>query len=232
MNTDLRQKPSASVLPAGDAKARLLSSALSLFSKNGYEGTSIREIIEQAGVTRPVLYYYFKNKEDLFRSLVEGLFGEFNEGVDAILVTETGCKERLTAMARLAFDHAERSPEVVGLILQLFFSAPGAGPQFDKERLNIDRMRRIVRIMSDGLGTGELTGGDAGSLALAFSGMLDLPIMAKSHRRDAVLSAEFADGLVELFLHGAGCQVMGSKERGKPLVSPFGPLPGDVCCAK
>ncbi|MGC9053361.1 MAG: TetR/AcrR family transcriptional regulator, partial [Candidatus Hydrogenedens sp.] len=52
---------------------RLLKSALKLFSEKGYEGTSIREIIEDAGVTRPVLYYYFQNKEDLFRKLVESI---------------------------------------------------------------------------------------------------------------------------------------------------------------
>ncbi|HOH51706.1 MAG TPA: helix-turn-helix domain-containing protein, partial [Candidatus Hydrogenedentes bacterium] len=50
-----------------EAEARLLESALKIFSEKGYEGTSIREIIEGAGVTRPVLYYYFQNKEDLFR---------------------------------------------------------------------------------------------------------------------------------------------------------------------
>jgi len=50
--------------PANGAEIRLLEGALSLFSKKGYEGASVREIIEEAGVTRPVLYYYFKNKED------------------------------------------------------------------------------------------------------------------------------------------------------------------------
>ena len=60
-----------------EAEARLLESALKIFSEKGYEGTSIREIIEGAGVTRPVLYYYFQNKEDLFRRLVEPLFNEF-----------------------------------------------------------------------------------------------------------------------------------------------------------
>ena len=37
------------------AESKLLESALALFSDKGYEGTSIREIIEGAGVTRPVL---------------------------------------------------------------------------------------------------------------------------------------------------------------------------------
>ena len=44
-------------------EARVLKSAIKLFSEKGYSATTIREIIAEAGVTRPVLYYYFKNKE-------------------------------------------------------------------------------------------------------------------------------------------------------------------------
>ena len=59
-----------------DAEQRLLANALTLFCEKGYDGASIREIIARAGVTRPVLYYHFKNKEDLFRRLVTGSFAE------------------------------------------------------------------------------------------------------------------------------------------------------------
>ena len=45
---------------ANEARTKLLESALTLFSQKGYEGTSIREIIQGAEVTRPVLYYYFR----------------------------------------------------------------------------------------------------------------------------------------------------------------------------
>lgn len=66
-----------------EAETKLLRSALTLFSEKGYEGTSIREIIEGAGVTRPVLYYYFENKEDLFRRLFETTFSELIQRIDA-----------------------------------------------------------------------------------------------------------------------------------------------------
>ncbi|MBW2208934.1 MAG: helix-turn-helix transcriptional regulator, partial [Deltaproteobacteria bacterium] len=50
-----------------DARAVLLEAATALFAQKGYAGTSVREIVERAGVTKPVLYYYFENKEGLFR---------------------------------------------------------------------------------------------------------------------------------------------------------------------
>ncbi len=58
MTTSLQNAPDE-LTAANETVKRLLESALVLFSEKGYEGASIREIIERAGVTRPVLYYYF-----------------------------------------------------------------------------------------------------------------------------------------------------------------------------
>jgi AcrR family transcriptional regulator len=44
--------------------------AARLFAQRGYEATSIREIIEAAGVAKPTLYYHFQSKEGLARALL------------------------------------------------------------------------------------------------------------------------------------------------------------------
>lgn len=197
------QNPPATLVDANDAKAKLLRSALSLFSEKGYDGTTIREIIQRASVTRPVLYYYFKNKEDLFRRLVEANFDEFIAGVDEIRTKCASCRDRLKALARMAFERAERSPDIVRLILHVFFAPPGEGPELDVEELGFRRLQGLACIMGDGIESGELGAGDAWSLAVAFSGIIDMCIMAKSHQRDSRLTPELADGLVDLFLQGA-----------------------------
>ena len=53
-----------------DTRSRLRELALQLFAEQGYEKTSLREIAERLGVTKAALYYYFKSKEDIVRSLV------------------------------------------------------------------------------------------------------------------------------------------------------------------
>jgi AcrR family transcriptional regulator len=54
---------------AGDLKARLLLSALSHFAAKGYDGVQVKEVAEEAGVSKPTLYYHFGSKEGLFRQL-------------------------------------------------------------------------------------------------------------------------------------------------------------------
>lgn len=50
-------------------KDKLLSAALDLFSKKGYDGTSVDEIAESIGIKGPNLYKYFKGKEALLQEI-------------------------------------------------------------------------------------------------------------------------------------------------------------------
>lgn len=48
-----------------EKKEAILIRAASLFNSKGYGATSVEDIADSLGVTKPVIYYYFKNKEDL-----------------------------------------------------------------------------------------------------------------------------------------------------------------------
>ena len=48
-----------------DTRQRILDVALDLFTEQGYDGTSLREIAEQLGITKAAIYYHFESKEDI-----------------------------------------------------------------------------------------------------------------------------------------------------------------------
>jgi AcrR family transcriptional regulator len=64
-----------------DTRARIQQVALELFAEQGYDKTSLREIAERLEVTKAALYYHFKSKEDIVRSLVEDYIGQ----IDALI---------------------------------------------------------------------------------------------------------------------------------------------------
>jgi len=64
-----------------DTRARIQKVALELFAEQGYDKTSLREIAERLDVTKAALYYHFKSKEDIVRSLAEDYFGQ----IDAVI---------------------------------------------------------------------------------------------------------------------------------------------------
>ncbi len=52
-------------------RRRLLASARQLFGANGFNGTSVDEVVRAAGVTKGALYHHFADKDALFRAVVE-----------------------------------------------------------------------------------------------------------------------------------------------------------------
>jgi AcrR family transcriptional regulator len=54
-----------------DTKNRLIACATKVFFENGFDKASMRKIVEMAGVTKPTLYYYFKNKTELYRYILD-----------------------------------------------------------------------------------------------------------------------------------------------------------------
>src|SRR3954467_7241650 len=66
--------PDRRFTPQGqERKQQLLESAGALFAERGYSETRVIDIVEAAGVAKGLFYWYFENKEALFRELVENI---------------------------------------------------------------------------------------------------------------------------------------------------------------
>ncbi|GGO26666.1 TetR family transcriptional regulator [Microbispora rosea subsp. aerata] len=62
-----------------DTRSRIQDVAIKLFTEQGYEATSLREIAEALGVTKAALYYHFRTKEDIVASLIEDRINTLDE---------------------------------------------------------------------------------------------------------------------------------------------------------
>lgn len=52
-------------------KEKILDEALTLFSENGYDGTSVEQIAERVGIKAPSLYKHFKGKQDILNAIID-----------------------------------------------------------------------------------------------------------------------------------------------------------------
>jgi TetR/AcrR family transcriptional regulator len=66
------------------AYKRFLSAGRKISARKGCSGTSVREIVEVAGVTKPVLYYYFRHKEGFYLELFRELFAKLVALLDEV----------------------------------------------------------------------------------------------------------------------------------------------------
>lgn len=58
-------------LPAAERREQLLAVALSVFASQGFHQTSMNEVAEAAGITKPVLYQHFTSKRELYLAVIE-----------------------------------------------------------------------------------------------------------------------------------------------------------------
>ncbi len=61
-----------------DSRAGLISAALALFARRGYDAVGVQEVAERAGVAKPTLYHFFGSKQ----GLLEALFDEYASRLD------------------------------------------------------------------------------------------------------------------------------------------------------
>ena len=70
--------------PRGSTRERILDVALELFTAQGYEQTSLREIADRLGVTKAALYFHFERKEDILLQLHMRLHALGREAIDEL----------------------------------------------------------------------------------------------------------------------------------------------------
>lgn len=76
---------------------RLLAAATRLFAENGYENTSVREIVTAAGVTKGAMYHYFAAKDDLLYEIYHRLLALQTERLERLAGGAGSPEERLRA---------------------------------------------------------------------------------------------------------------------------------------
>ena len=62
--------------PRSDTRQRIQDAARDLFSRQGVQRTSLQDIADELGITKPALYYHFSSREDLVRSILVPLIDE------------------------------------------------------------------------------------------------------------------------------------------------------------
>jgi AcrR family transcriptional regulator len=75
----------------GETRARLLDTALGLFTVHGVEGTSLQMIADALGVTKAAVYYHFRTKDEITEAVAEPAVGELTAILDrAAAITRQG----------------------------------------------------------------------------------------------------------------------------------------------
>ncbi|HVS43716.1 MAG TPA: helix-turn-helix domain-containing protein [Candidatus Dormibacteraeota bacterium] len=102
---------SLAVTAAGEAtRDRILRLADALFAEHGYARVSMRLVATAAGVTKPALYYHFRNKDALFEECVLATQKRMGEMLREATASAGSLEDRVTAVAQILLTGTPHHP--------------------------------------------------------------------------------------------------------------------------
>ncbi len=90
-------------LPAAQRRRQLLDVALAAFSDRGFHGTSMDDVAQAAGITKPVLYQHFGSKRDLYLELLDDVGGQLQDVIAKAAAQADGPAQQVEAGFRAYF---------------------------------------------------------------------------------------------------------------------------------
>lgn len=158
---------------SANLRDRIVDEATRLFAKQGFAGTSVRELVEASNCTKPALYYYFDSKDALFLEIIETHSGAIENLMRLAIDGEGSLRQRIHGMADAFVAYAQANPDAMKLMIRIEGAPDDSCANFDFEANEESHMAIMTEIFARGATDGELRDGlDPTDCALALAGAL------------------------------------------------------------
>ncbi len=184
-----------------DGRNAILKAGIGLFARKGYAAVSVRMICETAGITKPVLYYHFGSKQNLYRQLIIDCIGEHRKDISHLLKLRGRLRSRLSNMLYCVIRRSLKDGNGTEMILRLIVT-PG-DKCFHLISADIDAIRALIAdAFQEGIDSGELRG-DPRQLATALMGFGIFAIMQNAFKDNRFLTRKNVEDFVDILLQGS-----------------------------
>ena len=196
----------------GEVRERLLSGATGLFAANGYAATTVREIVERAGVTKPVLYYYFRSKEGIYLDLMREPFGKFAALVEEAVLDVGSANDRLFRLCLHAYDIFVENIDAARVMYSIYYGPPQGAPFVDFDAYHHRFQEAVLQVLREGIRDGEFRRVNLSDAMWAVIGALNVAMEVELCHPQQSLGRDGVRRVLELVLEGI---VMRRKDTGK-----------------
>jgi len=184
------------------ARERLLIAALNIFTEKGYASTSVREIVEAAGVTKPVLYYYFGSKEGIYLELMTEPFKVLEEILVDTVHEKLSSRERMIQMYDRIFLLFIENIKSARLMYSIYYGPPQGAPFIDFEAYHLKIREVTGSIVKDGIKSGEFRKVNADTLTWVLIGALNFVFEEQLCHRSPMIDKKGLSGMLALIFDG------------------------------
>lgn len=155
------------LLNSTNKRSAIVIAAINLFAKKGYDGTTISDIAQAAGVTQGAIYKHYPSKEALGKTIFETVINDYSTELTAILEGTSDLAQRIDATVELTYRFYAKYPTAVCFTLKSqhnfwdYLSEPIVHPhllfnRIIREAMETDQLPKGNLITVGGLFTGAL----------------------------------------------------------------------------
>lgn len=184
-------------------RERILESAKCLFIEHGYHGLAMREIAEALGVTKPALYYHFKDKEELFLAILRKNLNDIEAGIDAILAKEVSCQEEIYLFIQHVLNQSANDRAVIVLEIQESRQLSETARSNFYGIYQQKFIQKVQAIFERGIEKGEFRAIDPAFATWTLLGIL-YPYLTTGRETSETLSDEKIKMIFDIFINGIG----------------------------
>ena len=144
-------------------RKKILEKALTVFIEDGFEDATFQKIADRCGITRTILYLYFKNKREIFSYSIKQMLIDAEEKLNTIRGDRSlNSSEKIINVIMDIFRLLEENSQLLSIVLDylLHISKGGVNPELRVRRRTV-KMRHILSSMViEGVKAGELKKND------------------------------------------------------------------------
>jgi len=139
------------------SRAAILRAAVREFAQEGVAGARTDAIARRAGVNKALLYYYFKDKESLYQSVLDAVFSGLRSAIDTALTLQLPPRDRLLAYVCAHFDYIASNPLYPRIVQAEFLRAGRDSSQIEHIATDYFRpvLSQISAVLQEGIESGD-----------------------------------------------------------------------------
>lgn len=191
-----------SVRDPGHTRDRILDAALQIFSRQGYHGTRLDDIVDESDTSKGAIYFHFANKERLFLALVDQFADLLERRVLEAIEGRARGMERVRVALETVLETFGRYRRPAKILL---VQAVGLGSVFENKRAEVnDRFARLIETyLLEAIDQGDIEPVDSEVVSFAWMGAI-YGLVIRWVTTGEPEPARIMDGLVPLLLRSVG----------------------------
>jgi AcrR family transcriptional regulator len=186
-----------------DTKSKIFHIAAKLMAQKGYNAVSMREISEQSGVSKPMIYYYFESKEKLYQSLMDTGLAYNDSQIQEIFNSPVSTKDKLIKLFKLHFEQCLKYPEFVKFFLYMFVKIEDTPLAENLRQEELKRKHALMKLIQEGMQRGEFGISVKPEIAVEMIlGTITHFMWHQMNSKKKILTDQLAEEIIEVLFKG------------------------------